>query len=41
MRKSSVKLPEDMDVTDYLANGGIIKDEKKVEVNVISGLDIT
>ena len=38
MRKSDVRLPEGMDVTDYLANGGIIKDEKKVETYVISGL---
>ena len=40
MRKSDVKLPEGMDVTDYLANGGIIKDKKKVETHVISGLAI-
>ena len=40
MRKADIKLEEGMDVTDFLANGKMVKDEKKVEVNVISGLDI-
>ena len=40
MRKANIDLAEGTDVSDYLANGKIIKDEKKVETYVISGLAI-
>ena len=40
MRKADIKLEEGMDMTDFLANGKMVKDEKKVEVNIINGLDI-
>ena len=40
MRRSSVELPDGVDINDYLASGGKIEDSNDVGKYVISGIDI-
>ena len=40
IRKGSIELPENVDITDYIANGGVIDEKPKQSTNIYRGIKI-